>query len=54
MLKTPTMTETVRLHRLCWVGHVQTMEENRIPKEYIYVYEFGNNKIESITTQLTI
>jgi hypothetical protein len=26
------MTETIRLHRLCWLGHVERMEENRIPK----------------------
>jgi hypothetical protein len=25
-----TVTETVRLHRLCWFGHVQRIEENRI------------------------
>jgi hypothetical protein len=29
--KIPTITETVRLHRLQWFGHVQRMEENRIP-----------------------
>jgi hypothetical protein len=28
----PIMTESIRLHRLCWFGHVQRMEENRIPK----------------------
>jgi hypothetical protein len=33
-LKKPTITETIRLHRLRWFGHVQRMEENRIPKEY--------------------
>jgi hypothetical protein len=26
-VKTPTITETVRLNRLCWFGHVQRMEE---------------------------
>ena len=40
--KKPTMIETIRLNRLCWFGHVQRMEENRIPK----IYEFWNNKIE--------
>jgi len=34
---------TIRLNRLRWFGHVQRMEENRIPKSIIY--EFGN-KIE--------
>jgi len=37
-VKKPTIIETIRLNRLCWFGHVQRMEENRIPK--------GNNKIE--------
>jgi hypothetical protein len=32
MVKNPTITETIRLHRLRWFGHVQRMEENRIPK----------------------
>jgi len=43
--KKPTITETIRLNRLCWFGHVQRMEENRIPKRSI-IYEFGNNIIE--------
>ena len=43
MVKKPTITETIRLHRLRWFGHVQRMEENRIPKKSI-IYEFGNNK----------
>ena len=28
MAKKPTITETVRLNRLHWFGHVQRMEEN--------------------------
>ena len=42
MVKKPTITETIRLKRLRCFGHVQRMEENRIP----ITYEFGNNKIE--------
>jgi len=44
VVKKPTVTETVRLTTLCWFGHVQRMEENRIPESVIY--EFGNNKTE--------
>jgi hypothetical protein len=35
MVKNPTITETIRVHRLCWLGHVQRMEENRIPKRIL-------------------
>jgi hypothetical protein len=31
----PTITETIRLNRLRWFGHVQRMEENRIPKRVL-------------------
>jgi hypothetical protein len=34
--KKPTITKTIRLHRLHWFGHVQRMEENRIPKTVSY------------------
>jgi hypothetical protein len=44
LLKKTTITEEVRLHRLCWFGDVQRMGEYRIPKSI--VYEFGNNKTE--------
>jgi hypothetical protein len=43
-VKNPTTIGTIRLNRLRWFGHVQRMEENRIPKSIIY--EFRNNKIE--------
>ena len=36
VLKKPTVIETVRLNRLHWFGHVQRMEENRIPKRVLY------------------
>jgi hypothetical protein len=32
MVKKPTIKETIRLYRLRLFGHVQRMEENRIPK----------------------
>jgi hypothetical protein len=35
-VKKPTVTETIRLNRLCWFGHVQRVEENRIPKRVLY------------------
>jgi hypothetical protein len=35
--KKPTITETIRLHRLRWFGHVRRMEENRIPKRLLYM-----------------
>jgi len=41
MVKKPTIIETVRLNRLLWFGHVQRMEEIRIPQKSI-IYEFGN------------
>jgi len=37
MVKKPTITETVSLNRLCWFGYVQRMEENRIPKNVLYM-----------------
>jgi hypothetical protein len=32
IVKKPTITETIRLNKLRWFGHVQRMEENRILK----------------------
>jgi len=36
-VKKPTITETIKLNRLHWFGHVQRMEENRIPKRVLYM-----------------
>jgi hypothetical protein len=36
-LKKPTIIQTIRLNRLRWFGHVQRMEENRIPKIVVYI-----------------
>jgi hypothetical protein len=36
-VKKPTITETIRLNRLRLLGHVQRMEENRIPKRILYM-----------------
>jgi len=37
MVKKPNITETIRLNRLCWFGHVHRMEEKRIPKKVLYM-----------------
>jgi len=37
IVKNPAITETIRLNRLRWFGHVQRMEENRIPKRVLYM-----------------
>ena len=45
MVKKRTKAEALRLNKLRWFGHVQRMEENRIPQKSLK-YEFGNNKAE--------
>ena len=35
IVKNLTITEIIRLNRLRWLGHVQRMEEKRIPKEVL-------------------
>jgi hypothetical protein len=37
IVKKPTVQKTITLHRLRWFGHVQRMEENRIPKTVLYM-----------------
>ena len=36
-VKKPTVTKTIRLNRLHWFGHIQRVEENRIPKRVLYM-----------------
>ena len=40
MVKKPTKAETVRQNRLRWVGHVHSMEGNRILKKVLYMILF--------------
>jgi hypothetical protein len=37
ILKKPAITETIRLRRLHWFGHLHRVEENRIPKRVLYM-----------------
>jgi len=37
LLKKPTIIETIRLNRLCWFGHGQRMEGNRLHKRVLYM-----------------
>jgi hypothetical protein len=37
IVKNPTITDTIRLHKLRWFRHVQRIGENRIPKRIIYM-----------------
>jgi hypothetical protein len=32
-----TISETIRLHKICWFGHEQRMEGNRITKRVLYM-----------------
>jgi hypothetical protein len=34
-VKKPTIIETIKLNRLRWFGHVQRIEDNRIPKRVL-------------------
>jgi len=36
-VKNSTITETTRFKRLHWFGHIQRIEENRIPKRVLYM-----------------
>jgi len=45
-VKKPTVIETIRLNRLCWFGHVQRMEGNRIPKRVLYM-NLGTKRLRS-------
>jgi len=46
VLKKPTIIEIVRLNRLCWFGHVQRMEESRIPKRVLCM-NLGTTRLRS-------
>jgi hypothetical protein len=45
-VKKPTIIETIRLNRLRWFGHVQRMEENRIPKRVLCM-NLGTTRLRS-------
>jgi len=45
-VKKPAVIETIRLYRLCWFGHEQRMEENRIPKSILYM-NLGTTRLRS-------
>ena len=37
IVKIPSITETIRVNGCHWFGHVQRVEENRIPKKVLYM-----------------
>jgi hypothetical protein len=43
-VKKLTIIEIIRLNRLCWFGHVQRMEGNRISKRVLYM-NFGTTRL---------
>ena len=43
-VKKPTVIEAIRLNRLRWFGHVQRLEENRIPKTVLYM-DLGTTRL---------
>jgi len=43
-VKKPTIIETIKLNKLRWFGHVQRLEENRIPKRVLYM-NLGTTKL---------
>jgi CHAD domain-containing protein len=45
IVKKPTITETIRLHRLRLDVH-RERKKVEFPKEYYSIYEFGKNKTE--------
>ena len=44
-VKELTIIETIRLNRLCWFGHVQRMEEKRIPKRVLLYMSLGTTRL---------
>ena len=43
-VRKPIIIETIRLNRLRWFGHVQGIEENRVPKRVLYM-KFGTTRL---------
>jgi len=48
IVKKPTITETIRLNRLHWFGHVQRMDKNRIPKRVLFM-NLGTTRLRGRT-----